>query len=68
MGSLLYLTIMCPDLAYPVGVVSQFMDSPCDGHLIAAKKILRYVKSTLQYGIFYKPKVSLSLSDFTIAD
>ncbi|KAJ9554092.1 hypothetical protein OSB04_018137 [Centaurea solstitialis] len=60
-GSLFYLTITRPDLAYSVGVVSQFMDKPCE-------KILRYVKGTLQLGLLYKPNVSLSLHGFTDAD
>ena len=68
MGSLFYLTITRPDLAYLVGVVSQFMDSPCDGHLIAAKRILRYVKITLQFGLLYKLKIAFSLYGFTDAD
>ena len=67
-GSLFYLTITCPDLEYSVGVVSRFMNSPCDGHLIMAKRILRYVKSTLQFGLLYKPKISFSLYGFTDAD
>ena len=32
-GSMFYLTITRLDLAYSVGVVSQFMDSPCDGRV-----------------------------------
>ncbi|KAL5697881.1 hypothetical protein ACHQM5_028985 [Ranunculus cassubicifolius] len=67
-GSLFYLTITRPDLAYSVGVVSQFMDSPCVGHLIAAKRILRYVKGTLQFGLLYKSDVLSSLQGFADAD
>ena len=44
------------------------MDSPRDGHLIAAKRILRYVKRTLQFCLLYKPKISFSLYGFTYAD
>ena len=51
-GSLLYLTITRPDIVYVVGVMSQFMESPCTGHLIVAKRIVRYVKGTLEYGLF----------------
>lgn len=50
-GSLFYLTITRPDIAYCVGVVSQFMDMPCVGHMVAAKRILRYVKGTIDLGL-----------------
>ena len=39
-GSLLYLTITRPDIVYGIEVMSQFMESPCVGHLIVAKRIL----------------------------
>ena len=58
MGSLLYLTITKPNIVYVVGVMSQFMESPCVGHLIVVKRILQYVKGTLEYGLFYKENLS----------
>ena len=51
-GSLIYMTIARPDLSYVVGLVSQFMQVPRKPHLDATRCILRYVKSTLQYGLF----------------
>jgi hypothetical protein len=44
-GRLLYLTIIRPDISYPVQVLSQFMDKPSQSHLTAAHKVLRYIKS-----------------------
>jgi hypothetical protein len=55
-GSLIYMTITRPDLSYVVGVVSQFMQTPRKPHLDAVKRILRYIKQTLQCGIFYEAK------------
>ena len=46
-GSLIYMTITRPDLSYDVGLVSQFMQAPRKPYLDAARRILRYVKSTL---------------------
>ena len=67
-GSLFYLTITRPDIAYSVGVVSQFMDKPCVGHLIAAKRILRYVKGSLGFGLMYRQNMQFSLCGFVDAD
>ena len=67
-GSLFYLAITRFDIAYSVGVISQFMDKPCVGHLIAAKRILRYVKGTLNFGLMYKQNIPFYLSGFVDAD
>lgn len=44
------------------------MDKPCEGHFIAAKRILRYVKGTLSFGLMYKQQVPFVLSGFVDAD
>lgn len=53
-GSLRYLVNTRPDLAYPVGIVSRFMEKPGKEHWAAVKQILRYVKGTVGYGCVYK--------------
>jgi len=55
-GSLIYMTITRPNLSYAVGVVSQFMQTSQKPHLDAVNRILRYIKHTLQCGIFYEAK------------
>jgi hypothetical protein len=52
-GSLRYLCNTRPDLAYSVGIVSRFMEKPKTSHLIAIKRILRYVKGTIECGILF---------------
>ncbi|XP_019264483.1 PREDICTED: uncharacterized protein LOC109242106 [Nicotiana attenuata] len=52
-GSLRYLTCTRPDILYGVGLVSRFMEAPTTSHLKVAKRILRYIKDTLDYGILY---------------
>jgi hypothetical protein len=58
-GSLIYMAITRLDLSYAVGVVSQFMQTPRKPHLDAVRRILRYIKHTLQCGIFYEAKSKL---------
>jgi Reverse transcriptase (RNA-dependent DNA polymerase) len=53
-GSLRYLLNTRPDLAYSVGIVSRFMESPTTEHMAAVKHILRYVKGTTGMGCCYK--------------
>lgn len=53
-GSLRYLTATRPDLIYSVNLVSRYMEKPYEEHMLAAKRILRYVKGTTEYGIQYK--------------
>ncbi len=67
-GSLIYMTITRPDLSYAVGVVSQFMQTPRKPHLDAVRRILRYIKHTLQCGIFYEAKSQLQVHGYTDAD
>jgi hypothetical protein len=53
-GSLMYLTATRPDLMFIVSLISRYMESPTERHLLAAKRILRYIKGTTNFGIFYK--------------
>ena len=52
-GSLNYLTTTRLDIAYSVIILSQFMAKPLESHWIAAKKVLRYLKGTVNFGIMY---------------
>jgi hypothetical protein len=58
-GNLIYMIVTRPDLNYAVGVVSQFMQTPQKPHLDVVRRILRYIKHTLQCGIFYETKSQL---------
>lgn len=50
-GSLRYLCHTRPDIGYGVGLINRYMVKPTTSHLIAAKRILRYVKGTSSHGI-----------------
>ena len=54
-GSLMYLMICTrPDIAYAVGKVARFCESPKMKHWVAVKRILRYVKGTCNVGLRYE--------------
>ncbi|PNY14437.1 putative copia-type protein, partial [Trifolium pratense] len=52
-GSLRFICNIRPDINYAVGSVSRFMSKPKTSHLIAAKRILRYLKGTQDYGLAF---------------
>ena len=67
-GSLIYLTLTRPDISYAVGVMSRYMQNPKKSHLEAVRRILRYVKSTANYGILYKKGEDCKLVGYCDAD
>jgi len=67
-GSLRYLTTTRPDLIYSVNLVSRYMESPTELHMLAVKRILRYVKGTQGYGIQYKRGRVAELVGFVDSD
>eukprot|EP01018_Ginkgo_biloba_P037318 Gb_14989 [translate_table: standard] len=50
-GSLIYLTTIRLGITFTVGIVSRFMAEPKQSHWLVAKRILRYLRGTLQYGL-----------------
>ena len=67
-GKLNYLTITRPDISFPVSVVSQFLQSPCDSHWDAVIRILRYIKSTPGQGVLYENRGHTQVIGYTDAD
>ncbi|XP_026445337.1 uncharacterized protein LOC113345905 [Papaver somniferum] len=50
-GMLQYLCLTRPDICFGVNYVSQFMHDPTDLHMKLVKRILRYLKGIIGYGI-----------------
>ncbi|KAA0059797.1 putative mitochondrial protein [Cucumis melo var. makuwa] len=67
-GSLRYLTCTQPDILFIVGLVSRFMESPTTTHLKVTKRILRYLKGTLDYGLFYSSSKEFKLEGYCDSD
>ena len=54
-GSLMYLaTCTRPDIAYAVGMLARFSSKPNQSHWTAAKRVLRYLRGTVNFGILYR--------------
>ncbi|XP_071675719.1 uncharacterized protein [Lolium perenne] len=67
-GALQYLTLTRPDLSFAVNKVCQFLSQPTEVHWEAVKRILRYVKGTLQTGLQIRKSPLTGISIFTDAD
>ena len=52
-GGLRYLVHTRPNIAFSIGIISRFVEKPTTRHLNTTKRILRYVKYTLNYGLMY---------------
>ena len=71
-GSLMYLMIGSrgsrPDLAFAVGKLARFCESPKWKHWIAVKRVLRYVNGTSNMGLCYKGQTTDSVFGYTDSD
>ena len=67
-GALQYITLTRPDLSFAVNKVCQFLHAPTDVHLTAAKRIVRYVKHTLNIGLNFSKSSSTLVSAFSDSD
>lgn len=52
-GSLMYLTATRPDLMISVSLIIRYMEKPTELHLQAVKRVIRYLKGTVDLGIAY---------------
>jgi hypothetical protein len=67
-GKLIYLSHTRPDIAFAVSVVSQFMHAPCEKHMEAVYRILRYLKSAPGKGLMLYKNGHLEVEGYTDAD
>ena len=49
-------------------MVSIFQSAPKETHVIAVKRIIRYLKSVVNYGLWYLKRNNFTLREFTDAD
>ncbi|KAI0507536.1 hypothetical protein KFK09_013662 [Dendrobium nobile] len=66
-GSLQYLTLTRPDIAYSVNQLSQHLHKPDASHIYLLKRLLRYIQGTSDYGLPLI-KSDLYLTSFSNAD
>ncbi|GJS24883.1 hypothetical protein Tco_0453515 [Tanacetum coccineum] len=66
--SLMYLTSSRPDLIYEVCLCAQYQAKPTKKHLNAVKQIFRYLKGTINMGLWYSKDTNMSLTAYSDVD
>ena len=67
-GSLLYLIASRPDISYNVRVCAKYQANPKESHMTALKRIIKYVKTTAEFGVWYSKDTSDVLAGYLDAD
>ena len=68
-GGLLCLSIATrPDISWITSKLSQFLQSPTKAHVIAAKRVLRYLKGSSDWELSYSKVDDLHLVGFCDSD
>jgi hypothetical protein len=67
-GSLLYITTSYPDIKQVVGMVGRYQSTPKQSHLIVVTRILKYLKGTMTYGLWYPRSQNVQLTAYSDVD
>ncbi|GJX89666.1 hypothetical protein Tco_0341680, partial [Tanacetum coccineum] len=67
-GSLMYLTASRPDIMFAVCACARFQFTPKTSHLLAVKRIFRYLKGKLTLGLWYSRDSPFELVAYTDSD
>jgi hypothetical protein len=67
-GSLLYLCASRPDIMLSVCMCARFQSNPKECHLVAVKRIIRYLVSTPCFGIWYPKGSTFDLIGYSDSD
>ncbi|GKB41664.1 hypothetical protein Tco_0886606 [Tanacetum coccineum] len=67
-GTLMYLTASRPDLTFSVCMCAQYQANPIEKHLHAAKRIFKYLRGTINRGLWYPKDSSIALTAYADTD
>ena len=67
-GSLFYHTASRPDFSYSVGVCARYQANPKESHMTTLKRIIKYVKTTTEFGVWYSKDISDVLAGYSDVD
>ena len=67
-GSLLYLTASRLDISYNVGVCARYQANPKESHMIAFKRVIKYVKTIADFGVWFNKDTNDVLAGYSDTD
>ena len=67
-GSLLYITTSRPDIMQAIGMIGRFQSAPKKIYLVVVKRIFKYLKGTMTYGLWYPRNKNLRLAAYSDVD
>jgi hypothetical protein len=67
-GNLLYVTASRPNVMQSIGQVPRFQVAPKESHVLAVKRIFRYLNGTKEFGLWYPKGKDLSFIAYIVAD
>ena len=67
-GFLLYLATSRPNIMYSVCLCARFQSCPKESHLSAIKRILKYLKGTMDIGLWFPKSDNFELIGFSDAN
>ncbi|KAG8641338.1 hypothetical protein MANES_13G140472v8 [Manihot esculenta] len=67
-GSLIYLTTCKPDLMYSARLLYRFMHSPCQLYFVVDKRVLRYLKDIVEFGLWFQRGKTVKLEGYVDSD
>nr|GFA67806.1 copia protein [Tanacetum cinerariifolium] len=67
-GTILYLTASRPDLQFVICMCARYQARPTEKHLHAVKMIFRYIRGTVNQGLWYPNDSLIALTAFADAD
>nr|GEU96212.1 retrovirus-related Pol polyprotein from transposon TNT 1-94 [Tanacetum cinerariifolium] len=67
-GALMYLTASRPDIVHATCYYARYQAKPTEKHLTAVKRIFRYLKDTINIGLWYSKDTGFDLTAFSDSD
>ena len=64
-GSLMYLTNTSPAICFSMKTLSQYIVEPRGVHLVVVKHVIRYLKGTIDFGLYYVGYIYYRLYGYT---